>query len=163
MKFCPECGRELTIRMIDGRQRQACSSGDCQYVFWNNPVPIVAAVVSLDGDVILVRNKTWPEKMFGLVSGFLEQGETPEQAVVREVREELGLECETAEFIGYYSFFEMNQLILAFHVQTRGCIILGDELSEFRRVHPDKLKPWPFGTGYAVADWLARRTETHPG
>jgi NADH pyrophosphatase NudC (nudix superfamily) len=43
-----------------------------------------------------------PETWFGIVAGFLEKGETPEQAVLREVEEELGLKGEIVEYIGYY-------------------------------------------------------------
>ncbi|HOJ14540.1 MAG TPA: NUDIX hydrolase [Deltaproteobacteria bacterium] len=95
--------------------------------------------------------------MFGLVTGFLERGETPEDAVLREVEEELGLKGELIGLIGHYSFFEMNQLILAFHVRVEGEPRLGGELAEYRRVSPEKLRPWPFGTGYAVRDWLEMR------
>lgn len=51
----------------------------------------------------------------------------------------------------------MNQLILAYHVPTRGEIVLGEELADFRRVPVDRLKPWTIGTGPAVRDWLAAR------
>ena len=78
--------------------------------------------------------------------------------MIREVREELGLGGVIAGFVGYYSFFEMNQLILAFHVRATGSVALGEELSEVRYVSPDRLRPWPFGTGHAVKDWLERRT-----
>jgi NADH pyrophosphatase NudC (nudix superfamily) len=127
-------------------------------VYWNNPTPVVAAIVELDGMVVLARNKKWADKkMLGLVAGFLEEGETPEQGTLREVHEELGLEGEIAGFVGYYSFFQMNQLILAFHVLARGEISLGPELAEAKLIHPDKLRPWPIGTGPAVRDWLAAR------
>lgn len=158
MKYCPQCGKGLVSREIDGVTRQGCPSGECGYVFWDNPTPVVAAIVELDGSVVLVRNRLWPEKMFGLVTGFLERGETPENAVIREVREELGLDGTIAGFVGYYSFFEMNQLILAFHVNASGRVVLGEELAEVRYVSPGRLRPWPFGTGYAVKDWLEKRT-----
>lgn len=158
MKYCPLCGKGLVSRETDGRQRIACPSEECSYVFWDNPAPVVAAIVELDHSVVLVRNRLWPEKMFGLVTGFLERGETPETAVIREVREELGLDGTIAGFIGYYSFFEMNQLILAFHVIAQGTPVIGEELAEVRYVSPDRLKPWPFGTGHAVRDWLEKRT-----
>jgi len=159
MKFCPNCGQELIKKEFEGKSRLACSSNSCNYVFWDNPTPVVAAIVELDGSVVLARNKLWPEKMFGLVTGFLEQGETPETAMLREVKEELGLEGTAAEFIGYYSFFEMNQLILAFHVSAHGSVTLNEELAEVRYVSPEKLKPWPFGTGHAVKDWLDKRAK----
>lgn len=157
MNYCPRCGGALVAGEIDSRQRIHCPSEGCGYVFWDNPTPVVAAIVELGGDVVLVRNRLWPEKMFGLVTGFLERGETPEDGVLREVREELGLDGTLAGFVGYYSFFQMNQLILAFHVHTTGTPVLGEELAEIRRVSPERLKPWPFGTGYAVKDWLEKR------
>ena len=165
MKFCPQCGNELEIAEVDGKPRQRCLSESCNYVFWDNPTPVVGAIVVLDGNVVLVRNRLWPEKIFGLVTGFLERGETPEECVLREVREELGLEGSIAGFVGYYSFFQMNQLILVFHVKAEGEIVMGEELAEIKSVHPEKLRPWRFGTGYAVEDWLKtwKATGANPG
>jgi NADH pyrophosphatase NudC (nudix superfamily) len=160
MKFCPHCGRDLKSVEIDGATRLRCSSESCDYVFWDNPTPVVAALVERDGIVVLVRNKEWPQKIYGLVTGFLEKGETPEYGVLREVKEELGLDGRIVDFIGYYSFYEMNQLILAFHVQVQGEIVLGEELAESKMVAPEKLRPWAFGTGYAVKDWLEKRKTT---
>jgi len=157
MKYCPQCGNELIQTEIDGSERMICSSASCNYVLWDNPTPVVAAIIEHDDAVLLVRNKGWPEKMYGLVSGFLERGETPEDAAVREVKEELGLEGEIAGFVGYYSFFQMNQLILAFHVKAAGEVALGDEIEEVKYVSPERLRPWPFGTGPAVRDWLEAR------
>lgn len=155
--FCPLCGGRLVRSEVDGRERLHCPSTACDFVHWDNPVPVVAALVVLDGKVLLARNNSWPQGMFALVTGFLERSETPEEAVLREVREELGLEGVIAGFIGYYSFFEMNQLILAFHVEAHGEPVLGDELAEYTLVPPERLRPWPFGTGLAVKDWLERR------
>ncbi len=123
-------------------------------------MPVVAAIVEMDGVVILARNRAWPEHMFGLITGFLEKGETPDAAILREVREELGLDPAAAHFIGYYPFFEMNQLILAFHIPVRGEIVLSEELAAIKRVPVERLKPWTIGTGPAVRDWLANRAAT---
>ncbi|MFZ1827982.1 MAG: NUDIX domain-containing protein [Candidatus Competibacteraceae bacterium] len=155
--FCPQCGGSLQTAEVNGQPRPCCRTAGCSYVHWDNPAPVVAAIVELEGAVILARNHHWPEKMFGLITGFLEKGETPDEAVLREVREELGLSAETAHFIGYYPFFEMNQLILAFHVPARGEITLNEELAAIKRVPVERLKPWTIGTGPAVRDWLARR------
>ncbi|HRD64633.1 MAG TPA: NUDIX domain-containing protein [Candidatus Competibacter sp.] len=155
--YCPQCGNPLQDAEIDGKIRRRCAADHCAYVFWNNPIPVVAAIVEVDGAVILARNKSWPEKMYGLITGFLEAGETPDQAILREVQEELSLNAPTAHFVGNYAFFEMNQLILAYHVPARGNIILGAELADIKRVPVERLKPWTIGTGPAVRDWLASR------
>jgi len=157
MKFCPWCGEELVTDQIDGRPRLGCTSETCEYVFWDNPTPVVAAITELEGNIVLVRNHGWRKKMFGLVTGFLEKGETPEQGVLREVKEELGLNGNIESLVGHYSFFEMNQLILAFHVKAEGDITIGDELAEIKLISPENLRPWSFGTGFAIKDWLKTR------
>jgi NADH pyrophosphatase NudC (nudix superfamily) len=157
MKICPECGGKLETAEVAGRQRQRCVS--CDFVHWDNPVPVVAGIVEHEGDVILVRSKGWPEKWHGLVAGFLEKGESAEQGMLREVREELGLEAKIVGFVGIYPFFEKNQIIIAYHLTAAGTITLGDELAGMKRVPPGKLKPWAMGTGQAVRDWLESRGE----
>ena len=154
--YCPQCGSPLQDGIVDGRPRQSCAA-NCGYVFWDNPTPVVAGIVELDGQVVLVRSKGWPGRFFGSLSGFLESVETPEDAVLRELKEELGLEGEIVSYIGSYAFFEMNQIILAYHIQARGEIQIGEELEEIKRLPPERLRPWPLGTGLAVKDWLARR------
>ena len=157
VKFCPYCGNELVLAEIGGKARLKCTCATCDYVFWDNPVPVVAAIVELDGSVVLARNKAWPENRYAIIAGFLEKGETPEAAVLREVKEELGLEGQIAGLVGYYSFFERNQLIFAFHVQAQGEVVVGEELAEVKLVRPEELRPWSRGTGPAVRDWLEAR------
>ena len=157
MKFCPRCGKPLGTRADGGRERAACTDAACGFVFYDNPLPVVAGIVEQDGHVILVRNKGWPEKMFGLVTGFLERGESPEQGILRELREELSLEGEIVRLVGVYPFEMMNQLIVAYHVRAQGEPRISDELEGFKRVPIAKLRAWELGTGLAVKDWLAQR------
>jgi len=148
---------ELTSTEIGGQPRLACPSPSCGFVLWDNPVPVVAGIVEIDGKVALTRAKGWPEKWRGLVAGFLEKGETPEAGILREVREELGLEGRIESFVGVYSFFEMNQLILAFHVRAEGTVTPGEELESVTLVPPEEIRPWSLGTGPALKDWLRAR------
>ena len=154
LKYCPKCGQALIDAEISGRPRRKCSAAACDYVFWDNPVPVVAAVVEWEGDVILVRPPNWPEKWLGLVAGFLERGETPEQGMLREVREELNQEGEIISFIGLYAFEQRNQVIMAYHVRIYGEPVLGEELAAYKRLPPEKVRPWALGTGPALRDWL---------
>jgi len=129
----------------------------CGYVHWDNPVPVVAATVEHEGEVILARRKQGPEKMDGLVAGSLEKDEAPEEGVKREVKEELDLDASAAHLVGLYPFARRNELIIAYHVPATGTVRLNEELADVRRIAPEKLRPWDFGTGLAVADWLKRR------
>lgn len=154
--FCPHCATSLqSIALLeDGGEKTRLRCGACGWTHWNNPTPVLAAVVEREGQVLLARNAAWPEKMFGLITGFMEAGETPEEGVRREVAEETSLTAQSLKLIGVYDFQRMNQVIIAYHVRAEGEIRLSPELVDYRLVAPAKAKCWPAGTGYALADWL---------
>ncbi len=160
-KFCLRCGAALAANEEEGRSRPKCPA--CGWTHYGNPTPVVAAIVehkldaSDEARVVLVRNHGWPAKWLGIVTGFLEAGETPEQGILREVKEELGLDAKMEGLVGVYAFEQRNELIVAYHVSATGPITLGAELESHKRVAIDKLQPWPFGTGHAVKEWLAKR------
>jgi len=158
-KFCPRCTKPLALGAVDeGPPRLRCPDSSCGFVHWDNPVPVVAAVVEHEGEVILARNRLWPPKMFALITGFLEKDDPdPASGVLREVDEELGLKGRVAGFIGHYPFQRMNQIIIAYHVVAAGDIVLGEELVEYKKVAPDQLRPWPAATGLALRDWMIGR------
>jgi len=160
-RFCPRDANVLVERVDvaheGGRVRMACPDPECGFVHWNNPLPVVAAIVEYEGKILLARNAAWPEGMFALITGFLENGETPEEGIAREVREETSLQAETIELIGVYEFMKKNELIIAYHVRVYGTIALSPELLEYRLVEPAKLRPWRAGTGQALGEWMRRR------
>jgi NAD+ diphosphatase len=155
ISYCPVCAATLTVRTDAGRDRLACPSG--HWTHWDNPLPVLAALVELDGRILLARNAAWPEKMFALITGFMERGETPEQGVARELKEETNLDAQEVSLIGVYEFIRKNELIVAYHVKASGDIRLSEELVDYRLVAPEKLRPWRAGTGYAMADWMRAR------
>lgn len=157
LQYCPLCARPLVTRPVDGFDRQACPDPACGWVHWNNPLPVVAGLVEHEGRVLLIQNKGWPPDWWGLVTGFLERGESPETGVLREVREELGLMAELKSLIGAYGFARQNQVIIAYHLVAQGPYAPGEELVGVKPVPVERLKPWPGATGQAVADWLAGR------
>jgi NADH pyrophosphatase NudC (nudix superfamily) len=154
-RYCPRCAAALGAAPRGGLTRLACPA--CDWVHWDNPTPVVAALIELGGRVLLARNRAWPEKMFALVTGFLERDETPEAAVAREVAEETGLVTRATHLIGVYDFARRNEVIIAYHVLAEGEVRLGEELADYRLISPERLRPWPMGTGLAMADWLRAR------
>ena len=158
MNFCPVCASPLEKSFNAGRDRLVCSK-PCGYVFYNNPLPVVGAIVEYDDDtVLLVQSHGWPTDWFGIVTGFLEKGEEPAEAVLREVKEETGLDATLIETLGIYTFYQRNEIIMTYHVRASGVITLEtSELAAYKLMPIAKLKPWPFGTGVAVKDWLEKR------
>ncbi|MEL6850955.1 MAG: NUDIX hydrolase [Bacteroidota bacterium] len=156
MKFCPWCGKSLVVQMHGDRERKMCPDKSCGFIDWNNPTPVVAAIVEKAGKVVLVRSIGWPPGWYGLVTGFLEAGETTEEGVLREVKEEIGLDVEMGGLIGLYPFYRMNQLLIVYHVIAPDLPIALDtsELEGFKEVPIDQVQPWDAGTGIGLRDWL---------
>ena len=89
------------------------------------------------------------------MSGFLEHKEDPQEAIKREVQEELMVSCTIESLVGVYGFEMMNQVLMVYHVTIEDEPSLGDELAAMKSVSIRALKPWEMGTGQAVKDWLA--------
>ena len=161
-RFCPTCAGTLAPVELaeDGGPRTRLRCGACGFTHWNNPTPVLAAVVECadrDGRLLLARNAAWSGRMFALITGFMEAGESPEEGVRREVTEETGLTVEAVSLIGVYDFQRMNQVIIGYHARARGEIRLSPELAEYRLFAPAEVRCWPAGTGHALADWLRRQ------
>ena len=161
-RYCPNCATELQLLALeeDGGPKTRLRCPACAFTHWNNPTPVLAAVIELtdrDGQLLLARNAAWPGKTFALITGFMEAGETPEEGVRREVKEETSLDVSTLELIGVYDFQRMNQLIIAYHARAAGEIVLSPELVEYRLFAPANVRCWRAGTGHALADWLRSR------
>lgn len=149
--------------MRGGRPRAICPDPDCGFVHWDNPVPVVAAIVEHDEHVVLVHSHGHPPTWYGLVAGFLEPAEHPDDAVLREIDEEVGLVPTRCTYLGSYAFARFNQIIFVYHAEVASLDVrLGeDELDAYKIVPVAKLKPWTQGTGPALRDWLAARGH-HP-
>jgi len=160
--FCADCGQPLALltRDEDGGPKERLRCAACGHTHWNNPTPVLAAVVECTdraGHVLLARNAAWPGRMFALITGFMEAGETPEEGIAREVKEETSLLVHSTTLIGVYDFQRMNQVIVAYHVQAAGDVVLSPELAEYKLFAPADIRCWRAGTGYALADWLQAR------
>ncbi len=157
--FCPQCATPLEMMTLeeDGGPKARLRCPACGFTQWNNPTPVLAAIVEIDGKVLLARNAAWPQKMFALITGFMEAGESPQEGIAREVKEETNLDVSATQLVGVYEFLRMNQVIIAYHVRAEGEVRLSPELADYRLYELDELRCWPAGTGYALADWLRTR------
>ena len=158
-KFCPTCAHPLEwiAQLEDGGSKARLRCVACGFTHWNNPTPVLAAVIEYRGQVLLARNAAWPGRMFALITGFMEAGETPEGGIAREIKEETNLDTSALKLIGVYDFQRMNQIIIAYHAVADGEVRLSPELADYKLFDPADVKCWPAGTGYALADWLRTR------
>lgn len=161
-RYCPSCAAALAHieSEEDGGPKSRLRCPACRWTHWNNPTPVLAAIIECtdrEGRVLLARNAAWPGRMFALITGFMEAGETPEEGLRREVAEETSLQVQGLDLVGVYDFQRMNQVIIAYHAQARGEIHLSPELAEYKLFAPADIRCWRAGTGMALAQWLRSR------
>ena len=158
-RFCPNCATplEMISQMEDAGETSRLRCPACGYTHWNNPTPVLAAVVEYQGRILLARNAAWTAKMYALITGFMEAGETPEGGIAREIKEETSLDAQSLDLIGVYDFQRMNQVIIAYHAVCTGEVKLSPELVDYKLYAFEDIICWPAGTGYALAHWLKSR------
>ena len=138
-KFCPICA-EAIDRIEDRAECRACG-----YVAYANAVPGAEAVcIDERGRVLLGRRANDPGKgLWDLPGGFLHEDEPPLDGLLREVREETGLEIEPTEFLGFWlePYDQRTVLCLAWVAKATGEGRAADDLVELRWFEPHELPP----------------------
>lgn len=119
MKFCSHCAAEVEYKMPDGdnRKRFVCSS--CATIFYQNPNIVAGTLPIFDGDeevkVLLCRRAISPRQGYWtLPAGFMENGESTDQAAARETREEALAEVNIGSLFSMISVPHIDQVHLFF-------------------------------------------------
>lgn len=133
LKACPLCTSPVTPVAIGGRERLACTR--CDFVHWDNPKPVTATLVPMDGGIVLVRRKYEPfVDWWCLPGGFMESSEHPEESAVREVFEETGLTIQVSKLLAAQSPGRGINVVILFYLAepAEGILVPGDDASEVR-------------------------------
>jgi len=98
-QYCPICGRALELGVIDGKERKFCPN--CDFIDYKNPLPVAVAIAVKGKKVLMIKRGVAPRKgAWGPPSGFIEVGETPEEACLRELKEETGVSGQVVRLVG---------------------------------------------------------------
>lgn len=90
-RYCTRCGAALEPSLVSPDLKDSCPACGWFRATYAMPVALVLAHTD-DARVVLTRKRDWPEAAWALVAGFIELGESAEDAALRELREETGLE-----------------------------------------------------------------------
>jgi NAD+ diphosphatase len=116
-RFCANCG--AATESTDGGHERRCPACDAHHFPRTDPVVIVRVVDPRDR-LLLGRQASWPEGRFSVLAGFVEPGETLEEAVRREVHEESGVAVESVDYVASQPWPFPSSLMIGFNALADG-------------------------------------------
>jgi len=137
-RFCVTCGAQTTNQ--DGGAKQYCHH--CKLESFPRINPVVIMLVT-DGDRILLgRSNGWPEGFMSALAGFVSPGESPEEAAMREVKEEAGIKTKNPSYMFSQPWPYPSQLMMGIRLEAVNTEISvnPDELEDARWFTRDEVK-----------------------
>ena len=137
-RFCGRCGQ--AAHLIAGGHRAICSDAACGNVYFPRTDAAVIVLVEHSQRALLGRQAAWGPNRFSTLAGFVEPGETLEDAVRREVREESGVRVDDVEYQASQPWPFPASLMIGFRARASNeAIEVGDEIVEARWFSPDDI------------------------
>ena len=140
-RFCPSCGQPLRMHATE----TALECPACGRLVYPRIEPCIITLVTRGDELLLLRNVKDRLGIYACLAGFVEAGETLEQALRREVREETSLEVQNIRYAGSQAWPFPDQLMVAFYADYKSgeIRIQESEIADARWFRPDALPPLP--------------------
>lgn len=120
--YCPKCGFTLKLDLIDGVSRLHC--GSCSFIFYQNPIPAVGAILLQNDEILLVKRKYKPRAGYwSLPAGFVEYSESIQHALLREIKEETNLDIEIGNVFEVFNAFDDSRyhvVVILYYAKIKG-------------------------------------------
>lgn len=146
-RFCGRCGQKN--KLVEAGHARLCSNDKCRHMTFPRTDPAVIMLVTYvfpDGieRCLLGRQAAWPEGIYSTLAGFVDPGESLEQAVIREVAEEAGVEVKSVEYIASQSWPFPSSIMLGFFAKANSSAIYvdKDELEDAKWFSREDLASW---------------------
>jgi NAD+ diphosphatase len=159
-QFCGQCGKPLVNK--EGERAKLCSK--CGLTVFPRMSPAIIVAVTRGDEILLAHAPRFPEGRYSVLAGFVEPGESLEECVKREVREEVGLELKNIRYFGSQPWPFPNSLMIAFTAEYASgeMRIDNDEIAEAGWFTADRLPRIPpkLTVARQLIDWFVKQN-TH--
>jgi ADP-ribose pyrophosphatase YjhB (NUDIX family) len=160
MRFCPECATALEQRLFEGKLRPSCSN--CGYIAFTDPKVAATVLIERAGNVLLARRAIDPGRgLWCFPGGYVDFGEDPALAAIRECREETGLTLTQLSLLDVS--FNGRVIVITYHAHAPADIapIPADDADMADWFAPDRLPPLAFANMHqSIALWQQRAEQT---
>ena len=142
-RFCPRCGGKLGWERVKPIEPERLVCRSCAFIFYLDPKLVAGTLFTIDKGVVLLRRGVEPAMgKWVFPGGYVDRGESVEEAAIRETKEESRLEVKLSSLLGVYSYPRSPNVIVVYTAEvTGGDLAAGDESLEAGRFAPDQI-PW---------------------
>jgi 8-oxo-dGTP diphosphatase len=153
-KFCPRCGSAAEVTFP-----RSIRCGTCGYGAFYNPKPVACTIpVNDNGDLYLMRRGFEPSRgLWTMPGGFVDLGESVEDAAIREAKEEIGVDVEITGLVGVYSRSTDRIVVVVYAARAHGIPTKTEEALEVRAFRAPTI-PWHqlafWSDGRALRDYF---------
>jgi len=149
-KYCGQCGKPTSTDSSD-RSRQC---HDCETIFYPRLSPSIIVLITRGEDVLLAKNANARGNFYSTIAGFVEPGESIEEAVHREVKEEVGVDVKNLKYFNSQSWPFPNSLMLGFHAEYAAgeIVIQEEEIADAQWFHYTEMPNRP--AMVSISGWL---------
>ena len=155
VRFCPRCASPATVRYP-----RSITCDQCGYGAFYNPKPVACAITTnQDNGILLLKRGFQPNRgKWSMPGGFVDLGESVENAAIRETQEEMNLEIELTGLVGVYSRSTDRIVVVVYAARTEGTPTRTEEALEVQAFRPTTI-PWEelafWSDGRALRDYLS--------
>ncbi|AGZ34807.1 MULTISPECIES: NAD(+) diphosphatase [Pseudomonas] len=157
-RFCGSCGQPMT----QIRWERAMYCQPCDLRSYPRISPSMIVLVTRGDEILLARSPRFVSGVYSTLAGFAEPGESAEDCLVREVREEVAVEVKDIQYIGSQCWPFPHSMMLGFHAEYAGgeIVMQPDEIEDAKWFSVHELPPLPAGRSiarYLIDLYVARR------
>ena len=160
-RFCPRCGGELDKKIIKANEPRRLVCRDCAFIFYQDPKVVAGTVFTLDGGIVLLKRGVEPSLgKWVFPGGYVDRGESVQDAAVRETKEESRLDVKLGPLLNVYSYPRSPNVIVVYTAIVIGGELAAADESLAAQIFAPKEVPWDDlafdSTKDALTDYIGR-------
>lgn len=158
-RFCPRCGGALQRKTVKASEPERLVCKACAFVFYQDPKVVAGTVFTLDGGIVLLKRGVEPALgKWVFPGGYVDRGESVQDAAIRETKEESQLDVKLGALLNVYSYAGSPNVIVVYTAEIVGGRLAAADESIEARTFPPEVVPWDDlafeSTGHALRDYI---------
>jgi ADP-ribose pyrophosphatase YjhB (NUDIX family) len=158
-RFCPRCGGPLQQRTVKVSEPKRLVCQACAFIFYQDPKVVAGTIFTLDGGIVLLKRGVEPALgKWVFPGGYVDRGESVQEAAIRETKEESQLDVKLGALLNVYSYAGSANVIVVYTAEVIGGALAAADESVEAAIFSAQQLPWKDlafeSTKHALDDYI---------